>query len=429
MQHIHLKTALALVVAGVSTQSLANGLAINEQSVSGMGTSFAGRSSAAQDASTVFGNPAGMSKLKHNEISGGFAYVAPSTDIDHVQSGVAGTSKGDIAPRATVPFAYLVTPINEDWHFGLGLYVPFAVISDNEKSFQGRAQGLYSKVQVTTLQPTISYRISPSVSVGFGPTINKIDGKLTSLINTSTFFAGNTDTKVNVEGDDIGYGFNAGVLVDLSERTTWGLSYRSKVEYKLEGRTKFQGSNTNLGLLGVAGQYDAKLDLTLPESVDTSITHQLNDQWTLYVGSAWTRWSRLEEILVENQGATGNFAQISEEMGWRDTWSHAIGAAYQLNPQWVLRAGFALDQTPTTNAHRNVRIPVGDRKIFSLGAGWTPTESTTVDIAYAYVHEEDVSVNQPNGGQVAPGAFLKPAYNASYKNKAHGVGAQLSYRF
>ncbi|MEH6502250.1 MAG: outer membrane protein transport protein, partial [Pseudoalteromonas distincta] len=70
---ITLRTALALAVAAASTQALANGVAINEQSASSMGTGFAGRSSSAQDASTVFGNPAGMSKLDRAQVSGGFA--------------------------------------------------------------------------------------------------------------------------------------------------------------------------------------------------------------------------------------------------------------------------------------------------------------------------------------------------------------------
>ena len=74
------------------------------------------------------------------------------------------------------------------------------------------------------------------------------------------------------------------------------------MKYKLEGDTK-----VNYDLLGALGQnpnqkYDASLDITTPESVDFSVTHQLDDQWTLYAGSTWTRWSRLKEITVENKG-------------------------------------------------------------------------------------------------------------------------------
>ena len=61
MKTTWLKTALAVAVGALSSQAMAAGFALNEQSISGMGTSFAGRSSSADDATTLFGNPAGMS--------------------------------------------------------------------------------------------------------------------------------------------------------------------------------------------------------------------------------------------------------------------------------------------------------------------------------------------------------------------------------
>src|SRR5690554_2080090 len=321
IKHAWFKTTLAIAVASASCQLMANGLAINEQSVSGMGTSFAGRSSAAQDASTIFGNPAGMSRLQRAEISGGLAAIWADTDIDASAANTApGTNKGDIAPDAQVPFAYYVRPLDEKWHFGLGLYVPFGVISDYEKSFQGRDHGLYSKVQVTTLQPTVSYRINDRVAVGFGPTINKIDGKLTS---NPTASLGAPDAYVRIKGDDIGYGFNLGVLVDVTDRLAWGLSYRSKVDYELEGTITVTDFNPLFD-----GSFKGSLDITMPESVDTSVTYKANDKWTLYAGSTWTRWSRLKEIEAVHTG----LLPTREALNWENTWSHAIGVAYQVAP-------------------------------------------------------------------------------------------------
>lgn len=418
------KTSLALAITAASSQTFANGLAINEQSASGMGTAFAGRSSSAQDASTVFGNPAGLSKLKQNEVSGGFAVVDANVDIHDEQSAATGTNKGDMVPLASVPFGYLAMPLNEDWHFGLGVYVPFGVISDYEKSFQGRYKGLYSKVQVITVQPTLSYKINDRVSVGFGPTFNRIDGKLTNNLATNGLLGSEGDTKLNIKGDDTAVGYNVGVLVDVTDDTTWGLTYHSKVDYTLEGHTKVTNAPSPLGL---NGKYDAKLDITMPESVDTSITHKLNDQWTLYGGATWTRWSRLEKIAVENEGVPAlgqslGFGTLTEQLQWKDTWSYAIGAAYQLNPEWVLRTGFAIDGAPTTNEHRNVRIPVGNRKILSLGAGWTPSPEVTIDVAYSYLRENEAPINQEESA-------FQPAYQAKYRNSAHGLGAQVTYRF
>lgn len=78
MKKILLKTPLGLAVVLASSNVFASGFALNEQSISGMGSGFAGRSSAAEDASTVFGNPAGMSRLKREQVSLGRRLFSPS---------------------------------------------------------------------------------------------------------------------------------------------------------------------------------------------------------------------------------------------------------------------------------------------------------------------------------------------------------------
>ncbi|CAN7344217.1 OmpP1/FadL family transporter [Pseudomonas sp. GL-B-26] len=423
MKKVMLKTTLSLAVAMASTQIFASGFALNEQSISGMGTGFAGRSSSADDASTVFGNPAGMSRLKREQVTGGVAFIDAHADISDASSRPnSGTNKGDMVPFMGVPMGYYVKPIDDQWAVGFGVYAPFGLVTDYENGFAGRYFGSKSEVTIVTLQPTVSYAFNDKVSIGFGPTINRIDGTLESNLSLNPRAA---DGTVKIKGDDTALGYNIGIMVQALESTRLGLTYHSKVKYKLEGDTK-----VNYGLLSALGQnpnqkFDASLDITTPESVDFSVTHQLNDQWTLYAGSTWTRWSRLKEISVENEGvpaalAARGFGTITEEQNWHDTWAHAIGASYQLNKQWVLRTGLSVDQSPTNNVNRSPRIPTGDRKIFSLGAGWSPTDDLTIDIAYSYLREESVKVNNSNGRQ---------NYSAEYENYANGFGVGATYRF
>ncbi|MNZ45683.1 Outer membrane protein P1 precursor [compost metagenome] len=233
---------------------------------------------------------------------------------------------------------------------------------------------------------------------------------------------------MKISGDDTAIGYNIGILVQATDSTRVGLTYHSMVDYKLEGDTKISGS----GFGPFSGsKFDATLKIKTPESVDFSVTHELNADWTLYAGSTWTRWSRLEAITVNNEGVPGALApalgQISEEQNWHDTWAHAIGAAYKLNKEWTLRAGFSVDQAPTNNANRSPRIPTGDRTVFSLGAGWSPNDDMTIDVAYSYLMEEDVKVNQRTSP--TDPAHFKGSYSAKYENSAHGLGASLTYRF
>ncbi|MBC8648191.1 transporter [Pseudomonas sp. MTM4] len=428
MKTTWLKTAIAVAVGALSTQAMAAGFALNEQSVSGMGTSFAGRSSSADDATTLFGNPAGMSRLKREEVSFGVAAINAKTDIKNTSSFPAsGSNDGDMVPFTAVPMGYYVKPIDDKWAVGVGVYVPFGLVSDYESGFQGRYFGDYSEVRVITVQPTVSYRFNEKLSIGFGPTINRIDGQLESA-SLSRFTPGTNDGRVKVKGDDTALGFNAGLLYEFTPQTRAGITYRSKVKYKLEGDTRLSGAGFDqfeaIGLQA-SGKYDASLDLDTPESVDMSITHDLDDQWTLYAGAMWTRWSRFESIIIENEGIPAllqpSLAPIVEEQDWHDTWSYALGAAYKLNKEWTLRTGLAFDQSPTNNTHRSPRIPSGDRTAVSFGLAWNPTDDVTVDLAYSYLWEEDTTVRSQSP--------TKGLYNATYENSAHGFGAALSYRF
>lgn len=231
---------------------------------------------------------------------------------------------------------------------------------------------------------------------------------------------------MKIKGDDTAVGYNIGIMVQATDRTRIGLTYHSMVDYKLEGDTK-----VNNALLGPfsGSKFDAELKIKTPESADFSITHELDDQWTLYAGTTFTRWSRLKDITVTNElparvaaNPVGRgLGTITEEQNWHDTWAGAIGAAYKVNKEWTLRTGFSMDQSPTNNQDRSPRIPTGDRKIFSLGAGYSPTDDMTIDVAYSYLWEEDTKVNLASP--------TKGRYQAKYENSAHGVGASLTYRF
>ena len=123
------KAVLAAAIAA-STQALATGLALNEQSASSAGSAYAGRASSAANASTLFGNPAGMSRLERAEVSGGLAFIDASTDISDAEGQLApglpvsGTNDGDMVPFSTIPFGYYVTPISDKLHAGIGVYAP-----------------------------------------------------------------------------------------------------------------------------------------------------------------------------------------------------------------------------------------------------------------------------------------------------------------
>ncbi len=408
--------SISVALALISSQALAGGFALNEQSASAMGTAFAGRASSALDASTVFGNPAGMSYLGE-QVSGGLALISASSDIDNASSNFQGSNHGDMVPLTAIPFGYYVKPLDENWHFGVGVFAPFGLATEYENNFQGRSFADQSELSVISVQPTLSYKLNEQWSFGAGVNANYAEGTLSSTVNPAPAFL--RDGEYKVTGDDWGYGYNLGVMLQASDSTRLGLSYRSKVDYTLEGDVK----NTAIANGAIKpGKYDGSLDLTTPETAEFSITHKFDSQWTGYAGSTWTRWSRFKEVRIDSpSNPTNSFKQVTEPQNWRDTFSYAAGLSYQLDPQWVLRSGLAFDPTPSNNTDRSPRIPSGDRYVFAVGAGYSPSTNLTLDLAYIYLQEENVSVNKSEAG--------KGHYQADFSNSAHSLAAQATWRF
>ncbi|MDX1712828.1 OmpP1/FadL family transporter [Vreelandella venusta] len=445
------KLTLAAAVASVASvafvgQAQAGGYQINEQSVSGQGYGHAGRSSNVHDATIVYGNPAGMSFLDRAQITVGGTFLSVNSDISNVRASqsspaflqatggatdtlpVTGSNDGDMVPGTLIPFAFYAHPVNEQLAFGFGVYAPFGSKTEYENDFQGRNQGNYTEVKVMTAQPTVSYRFNEQWSVGAGLTYNRVEGELRRQVPVATPM-GLSEVDSRVEGDDEAWGYNLGVIYQPVPETTLGLTYRSKVDFNLEG--SFAANSPVLDQLGIGTVTDtAALDLTTPETVNFSLTQQMSDKLKLMFGASWARWSRFDQILVTG---TERGVITNEQQNYSNAWAFSTGGEYQLTPTLALRAGVALDFTPTQDATRSVRIPSDDRRIFSIGAGWSPTPDLTLDVAYSYLTERSTHVDQSKtdsftvAGQQTPP--ITSNYSADYKNEAHGFGAQLTYRF
>lgn len=431
-----LALAAAVAAAAFASQAQAGGYQINEQSVSGQGYGHAGRSSNVEDATIVYGNPAGMSFLDRAQISAGGTYLNVNSDISNATATrngapVEGSSEGDMVPGTLIPYAFYAHPVNEQLAFGFGVYAPFGSKTDYEEGFIGRNLGNYTELTVMSAQPTVSYRFNDQFSVGAGLTFNRVEGELKRQVPTPVFGPGGMPTGTqelssSIEGEDDGIGYNIGAIYRPVPETTLGLTYRSKVSYTLEGDYQSLDPDGNVYVNPLTGERQdksAQLDLDTPETINFSVTQQMSEKLKLMFGASWTRWDRFDEILVT--GPQGETITL-EEQDYSDAWAYAVGGEYQWNPELVLRAGVTIDKTPTSDQFRSARIPSDDRRIFSLGAGWSPTEDMTIDVAYSYLTERSTQVDQ---SRTDASGTITSTYSADYKNEAHGFGAQLTYRF
>ncbi|HLZ67754.1 MAG TPA: outer membrane protein transport protein [Aliidongia sp.] len=433
--------ALGALVSTLAThQARASAFALQEFSAISTGSADAGAASANEDLSTIFFNPAGMTAFDGLQNSAVATYVLPQARM-HITSarenvglpaGTAPTIQGgdgrDFPQDKVVPAGFVSYALADDFRVGLGLTVPFGLLTSYGADSQARYQALKSEVEAFDFNPSFAWKVNNWLSVGAGVSEQKVKAKLTNALDLGAIVpvqlnqlglfnlvgpgayaatvnqtAGRmaNDGRVDLRGTSWGTGWNAGIQLRPFEGTTIGMSYRSGIEHQVQGRADFAvptsaianivaampASLRAITLIGLAQNKafqntDFDADLSLPGQAWFGITQQVTPQLSVSFSYKWTNWSKFESLMV----GFGNPAQpgLNQHEGYRDSSFAALGGSYRLSEKWTIRGGVAFDQTPVVDAYRDFRVPDADR--YWLASGFSYRLSDKVELAGSYRH-------------------------------------------
>jgi long-chain fatty acid transport protein len=414
------RLTLGLALAGFTGLVHAAGFALVEQNASGLGNAYAGSAAVAENASTVFYNPAGMTQLQAHEFSVGISLLKPSFRFQDQGSSVgalAGTgNSGDGGTLGVLPNAYLSYALNKDVYLGLGVGAPFGLMTEYDAPWLGAAQSVSFDVKTYNVNPSLAYRLNDKISLGVGLNWQRIEADYVRRVAVSTALAAATPLTLTL--DDNSWGWNVGALFTLSPATKFGVSYRSAVKHDLTGKIDVAAPLE-------ANGSNAKADLKLPDMLILSVTQQVSDRWQVLGDLSWTGWSTIPKIdVVRTSGAgTGTIAQTLDS-DFRDTWRIALGGTYKYSDNTRVKLGVAYDQTPVKGATtRLVSLPDNNRLWLSLGAQWQESKSATLDIggAYLYIKDAEIDNNQTLQG--------RGRVTGTFEDSAWLFGAQYSMAF
>ena len=374
-----------------------------------MGNAFAGGGAVAEDASTIFFNPAGMTYIQGTQIVGAIHLIKPNAEFSGTISstGKAGGNGGDAGDLSLAPNFYYKRDLNEIFKFGLGINAHFGLKTEYDPTWMGRFQAIKSEVKTVNINPAIAFKANDKLSLGIGISAMWAQAELTRAYN----LGGLGETTVKIKGDDWAFGFNAGAIYQATTDTRFSVAYRSKVNQHLKG----QSSSPYIAPLNT----NVIADITLPETFSISAFNQLNDTWDLMGDITWTRWSQFKELRID-------FANILPDAvtaeNWSNTLRYSIGANYHFSDDIKLRAGLAYDEEAISDQFRTARIPGNDRKWVSLGANWKVSPNSNIDVGYAHLFISDASINKNEG---AGNGVLKGTYDGG----VNILSAQFTHNF
>ena len=388
----------------------------------GKGSAFVAQ---ADNPSAVYFNPAGLTQLDGEHVSISCAAEFPMAEVETDNDGTVNMQR----EYFLIPSLYFVSALNsENLRFGLGLTAPYGLSSDwAQDSFASRVSA-ESELGYYNLAPTLAYKVNDYLSIGGG-----IDYFYSKIIKHKRLSAAlSSNGNFQLKGNDEGWGYNIGVLLQPSPKHSIGLSYRSEIDFSYTGKLSLD--NIDQGLYpvifgGASYSTDVKTELTLPRSLALGYAYRPNDKWTFEIDFEWTDWASVEQDRVEFLTETDATRLAVLNSGnpaakdWNDVGAIGLGVEYKVTDNMALRTGYIFENSPVPSANFDTALPDADRHALTLGFGYDLRDNIKLDFSYMalFFRERDVTNDV--------GLIVGTDIDGKYKQIIHIYSLGITYSY
>jgi long-chain fatty acid transport protein len=411
----------ALILVLAAGPAHAGGLWLSVQPTPDMGVGGAGSQAAGFDASTATANPAAMTRLDRSQMEAGIMGIYPDMQFNVKNATFGGNDGGNAGYFSAVPTLNYMHSVSPDFKLGLGVGSYFGLGLSYSNEWAGKYYVQNASFTTLAINPTIGYRIAPWLSIGGG--VSVVQGKLSERVAVNTLLEPG-DGRLKYDASDVGYGYNLGVLFELSPQTRVGVTYVSQVNLDFKDDLRFKNMEGTIlgGLLNASGLLDAqlKLNVTIPAQLALGAYQALTDKLALVGTVNWQNWSKFGEPEI----AVADSNTVTANLDYQDTYHAGLGVYYRVANPWLLMAGFGYDTSPTSSSsQRSPILPLGDTFTYSAGVQYDWSKDFSVGAAYALIDAGSAKVNRSGGP-------LKGDLEGEYDtNFIHAVNMNFVYRF
>lgn len=434
-RHTARRLATVLCATGLlgnASQALASAFQLWEQDAASVANYHAGYAALATDASTSFYNPAGITRIKNQQVVLGVDAVMTDLKfrgtINNPLLGIPAQPMQTTAQGGTfslVPDLHYVAPISDRVGFGFSVDIPFGLKTNYGISTPVRYTNTQTSIRIIDYSPALGIQITDQGSVGFGFDVQRAFAEIDSVASLgSPLF----DTPYTNRATDTAYGYHLGGLYQFTPCTRAGMSYHSQVVHHLSGSSKLIGVLPNAIIGGPVIASRATANLTLPPYTALSIYHKPNSRVAVMGSVIYTQWTTFKNLILNNAAGFVGFApstsvQLIIPENYRNTWNASIGADYYPNDQFILRGGVGYDETPLNNTNRNLQLPDNNRYVIALGGHYQATKTIGFDLGWTHLFIAQARVNPAP----SPSPSLVVTTDGNANGGANVIGGQVTW--
>lgn len=387
----------------VAAAAHGGGIMLYEVGTEDVGLASAGYTARAQDASTVFTNPAGMTRLDGNQLTLGSQMLYADLGLSIGSGTSPGLGRNDGGnPVGWFPgggFFYSYS-VSRDLKLGMAMSGNFGLVEAYDAGWVGRYYGLESTLLGVSFLPSVAYRVNDRLSLGVS--LNAMYGKFKNIVAVNNIVG--PDGQLELDADKWGFGANVGLLYEVNSGTRFGFTYNSAVKLDFSAPAQFSGIAPGVeALLRARGLLDANVDLgmTVPQGINASVYTQIDPRWAFLGSVGWQQWSKFGKLDVGV--ASNDPVSLTTELNYKDTWHVAAGAQYRISEPWRLDFGVAYDSAFQDSANVPVLLPANSAWRFGIGAQKQQSSTFSWGAAFEYAYGGTLDVNARSSVPVVAG--------------------------
>ena len=373
------KLFLSLLASIALSSAFAEGYQVNVLSTKQTGMGHVGTGMKLGAESMHF-NPAGLVYLNgHMDMSVGISGIFSN----------ARYKNGDYSAKTdnsvgTPVYAYVGYRIYDNLAAGISLTTPYGNSLKWPQAWKGAHLIQDITLKSYIIQPTLSYKILDNLSVGVGLQIAMGNvnlsrallpvGALVPILGAD--YQDVVPVSATLDGKSkVKLGYNIGVMYDVCDKVTLGLSYRSRVRMKVkEGTAELDYASEKIkDLLDATGQIPAldkgtfHAQLPLPSNTTFGVSYRPTDRWELALDLQFVGWSAYDSLNVVFNEKVLKIEDIKAEKNYKNTMIYRIGAQYMATDRLDVRLGLYYDQSPIRKIITIRKLPVWEKSVFRQG--------------------------------------------------------------
>lgn len=419
------KIFAAAIAAALALGAQAEGYQVNTFSAKQEGMGHVGVAMKLKSESMLF-NPGALAMSNYLfDVSGSVSAIKATATAEYM--GQSYKTDNKLSTPMNVAASFRIYP---NLYAGVALFTPYGSSINWGKNWPGSILSQSVDLKVFTVQPTISWKILPNLSVGAGLMISWGSVNLNKALAPATNFNSLIDllneannlqyqaakiqamvggsampdepvaipsvnntvppASVNLNGkSDIALGVNVGAMWDITSRWTLGASFRSKMSMKVNKGDATVSYNDEIARAILSGTLDHlnttnfAASMPCPYVLTVGVSYKPTKRWLVEFDAQLNGWSAYKSLDI-------TFDQLSDfdqhlTKNYKDVMTYHLGAQFAATRRLDVRAGLMVDTSPCDDKHYNPETPGMTKVEPSVGLSFRPVKGLSIDLAFMYV--------------------------------------------